>query len=309
MSVVLEARGLGKRYRSNWALRDCDIELPSGRVIALVGPNGAGKTTFLRLATGLLRPTTGTVTVLGAEATADSAEAHAQVGFVAQDHPLYKRFSVADLLRMGRELNRTWDQDWAVRRITALDIPLTRRAGELSGGQQSQVALALALAKRPRLLVLDEPLASLDPLARREFMQTLMSAVAEPMSGDEELTVLLSSHNVADLERVCDHLVIITDGRVQLAGDIEDLLAEHRVLSGPNTGVLDHADSAHGDSTIHATRGDRQVHVVVRNGGTQVMPGWESHPIGLEELVLAYLSRSKVGDEPVRRPEVEEVRS
>lgn len=305
MSAVLETHDLGKRYRSTWALRDCDVALPSGRVIALVGPNGAGKTTFLRLATGLLRPTTGTITVLGAEATADSAEAHARIGFVAQDHPLYKRFSVADLLRMGRELNRTWDQEWAVRRVEALGIPLSRRAGELSGGQQSQVALALALAKRPRLLVLDEPLASLDPLARREFMQTLMAAVAESADG-EQLTVLLSSHNVADLERVCDHLMIVADGRVQLTGDIDDLLAEHRVLSGPNTGVRDHTDDA---STIHTTRGDRQVHVVVRNGGTQVLPGWESHPIGLEELVLAYLSRSRLTDQPERKPEIEEVRS
>lgn len=305
MNAVLETHGLGKRYRSTWALRDCDIALPSGRVIALVGPNGAGKTTFLRLATGLLRPTTGTITVLGAEATADSAEAHAQIGFVAQDHPLYKRFRVRDLLRMGRELNQTWDQEWAVRRVAALDIPLTRRAGELSGGQQSQVALALALAKRPRLLILDEPLASLDPLARREFMQTLMAAVADPADG-EQLTVLLSSHNVADLERVCDHLMIVADGRVQVTGDIDDLLAEHRVLSGPNTGVAGRPDD---DSTIHATRGDRQVHVVVRNGGTQVMPGWESHPIGLEDLVLAYLSRSRQADEPTYKPEIEEVRS
>jgi ABC-2 type transport system ATP-binding protein len=305
MNAVLETNGLGKRYRSTWALRDCDVALPSGRVIALVGPNGAGKTTFLRLATGLLRPTTGTITVLGAEATADSAEAHAQIGFVAQDHPLYKRFSVRDLLRMGRELNQTWDQEWAVRRVAALDIPLTRRAGELSGGQQSQVALALALAKRPRLLVLDEPLASLDPLARREFMQTLMAAVADS-ADDEQLTVLLSSHNVADLERVCDHLMIVADGRVQLAGDIDDLLAEHRVLSGPNTGVPSRADDA---STIHTTRGDRQVHVVVRNGGTQVLPGWESHPIGLEDLVLAYLSRSRLTDESTYKSEIEEVRS
>lgn len=305
MNAVLETNGLGKRYRSTWALRDCDVALPSGRVIALVGPNGAGKTTFLRLATGLLRPTAGTITVLGAEATADSAEAHAQIGFVAQDHPLYKRFSVRDLLRMGRELNQTWDQEWAVRRVAALDIPLTRRAGELSGGQQSQVALALALAKRPRLLVLDEPLASLDPLARREFMQTLMSAVADSADG-EQLTVLLSSHNVADLERVCDHLMIVADGRVQLTGDIDDLLAEHRVLSGPNTGVPGRVDDA---STIHTTRGDRQVHVVVRNGGTQVLPGWESHPIGLEDLVLAYLSRSRLSDESTYKPEIEEVRS
>ncbi len=298
MTAVLETAGLGKRYRSTWALRDCDLSLPSGRVIALVGPNGAGKTTLLRLATGLLEPTIGTIAIFGEPATADSPEALGQVGFVAQEHPLYKSFRVRELLRMGQALNRLWDQDLAERRLAELDIPLDRRAGQLSGGQQAQVALALALAKRPRLLVLDEPVASLDPLARREFMQTLMTAVAE-----EDITVLFSSHNVAELERVCDCLIVITGGRIQLAGDIDALLAEHRLLTGPSNRMVS------GPGVIHVTSGDRHANVVVRTGQGTVMPGWESHPIGLEELVLAYLRLAKADHGTPRRDNVKAVRT
>ena len=219
MNAAVTTSGLGKRYRNNWALRDCDLTLPTGRVIALVGPNGAGKTTLLQLAAGLIRPTTGSVALFGELAPAESASALAQMAFVAQDHPLYRRFRVRELLHLGRALNGGWDQDLAERRLADLDIPLDRPAGRLSGGQQAQLALTLALAKRPRLLILDEPVASLDPLARRDFMKTLMATVAD---GEGDFTVLLSSHNVGELERVCDHLVLITDGRVQLAGDIDD---------------------------------------------------------------------------------------
>ncbi|WP_336204314.1 ABC transporter ATP-binding protein [Nonomuraea sp. LPB2021202275-12-8] len=274
MNPLLETVRLGKRYRSAWALRDCNLSLPAGRVIALVGPNGAGKTTLLRLVTGLLRPTEGTVAVFGEPAVPASP----LTGFVAQDHPLYQRFSVRDLLRMGHALNVGWDQHLAERRLAGLGIPLERRAGTLSGGQQAQVALTLALAKRPKLLVLDEPVASLDPLARREFMAGLMASVAE-----EELTVLLSSHVVAELERVCDYLVVITGGRVKIAGDIDDLLAAHRVLTGPCSAQVPLT------GVVHATRGDRHAHLVLRTGGGPILPGWEAHPIGLEELVLSYL--------------------
>ena len=284
MTTAVKATGLGKRYGNLWALRHCDLELPAGRVIALVGPNGAGKTTLLQLASGLIRPTTGSVAVFGEPAPADCARALVQLGYVAQDHPLYKRFRVRDLLRLGRALNERWDQHLAERRLTDLGIPLDERAGRLSGGQQSQVALALALAKRPRLLILDEPVASLDPLARREFMQTLMATVVE-----DDLTVLLSSHNVAELERVCDHLVLIAAGTVQVAGDIEALLDSHKLLTGP---------SAHvpvGPDVIHVDRADRHAHVVARTGSARPMPGWEPHAVSVEELVLAYLRRSQNG--------------
>jgi ABC-2 type transport system ATP-binding protein len=287
MNAAVEARGLGKRYRSNWALRDCDLVLPAGRVIALVGPNGAGKTTLLQLAAGLIRPTTGSVALFGELAPAESAPALAQLGYVAQDHPLYGRFRVSDLLRMGRALNPGWDQALAERRLADLDIPLDKPAGRLSGGQQAQLALTLALAKRPRLLILDEPVASLDPLARRDFMKTLMATVA-----DGDLTVLLSSHNVAELERVCDHLVLITGGRVQLEGDIDTLLDGHRSLTGPNAHVPD------GPGVIHVDRGDRHAHVVAQVGAAEPIPGWEARPVSLEDLVLAYLQRPQSGAAP-----------
>jgi len=287
VSAALVTDGLGKRYGSTWALRDCDLVLPAGGVIALVGPNGAGKTTLLQLAAGLIRPTTGAVALFGELAPAESARALAQLGFVAQDHPVYRRFRVRDLLHLGRALNIRWDQAFAEDRLAALGIPLDRLAGRLSGGQQAQLALTLAMAKRPRLLILDEPVASLDPLARREFMQTLMATVV-----DDDLTVLLSSHNVAELERVCDHLVIITGGRVQLAGDIDEILAGHKVLTGSAAHVPE------GPGVVHVDRGAHQAHVVARTGGADAMPGWEPHPVGLEELVLAYLRRSQSGDRP-----------
>jgi ABC-2 type transport system ATP-binding protein len=281
MNAALVTSGLGKSYSGTWALRDCELDLPTGGVIALVGPNGAGKTTLLQLAAGLIRPTTGSIALFGELAPAESPRALAQLGFVGQDHPLYRRFRIRDLLRMGRSLNETWDQELAERRLADHGIPLDRPAGRLSGGQQSQVALALALAKRPRLLILDEPVASLDPLARREFMQTLMATVA-----DGEMTVLLSSHNVGELERVCDHLVLVTDGRVELAGEIDDLLARHKVLTGPG------ADVPAGPGVVHVDRGDRHAHVLARVDPSVPMPGWEAHPVGLEELVLGYLRRA-----------------
>lgn len=283
MSAALETKGLGLRYGKVCALRDCSLRLPAGSVIALVGPNGAGKTTLLQLVTGLLRPTEGTVEVLGEDAGAGSAEALSRVGFVAQEHPLYQGFSVSDLLRMGRSLNLRWDQPLAERRLEELDIPLTRRAGGLSGGQQAQVALALALAKRPALLVLDEPLANLDPIARRDFMRTVMAAVAE-----DEITVLLSSHVIADLEAVCDWLVVLNRGTVQLAGAIDDVLAAHRMLTGPRT-----EDEPPVPGLVRATHSDRHSDLLVRTGTDRpdLHPTWRSHPVGLEELILAYLEQ------------------
>jgi ABC-2 type transport system ATP-binding protein len=293
VTTAVSASGLGKRYGAVWALRDCDLELPAGRVIALVGPNGAGKTTLLQLASGLIRPTTGSVALFDELAPAESPRALAQLGYVAQDHPVYRRFRVRDLLHLGSALNERWDQPLAERWLADLGIPLDRLAGRLSGGQQAQVALALALAKRPRLLILDEPVASLDPLARREFMQTLMATVVE-----DDLTVLLSSHNVSELERVCDHLVLVADGRVQLAGDIDDLLDSHKLLTGPGTDVPD------GPEVIHVDRADRHAHVVARIGAARPMPGWEPHAVSLEDLVLAYLRRAQRETRPAHDAKV-----
>jgi len=284
MTASLRTERLAKRYAKTWALQDCTLSLPQGRVVALVGPNGAGKTTLLHLAVGLIRPTEGTVEVFGEPVDGKGTSLRAQVGFVAQEHPLYRGFTVADLLRLGRSLNASWDQALAERRLDALGIPLARRAGRLSGGQQVQVALTLALAKRPRLLVLDEPVANLDPLARRDFLRALMDAVAA-----ERLTVLLSSHVIAELERVCDHLILLSDGRVRLAADIDDLLAGHRLLVGPRC-TDDELAAIPG--LLRATSGARHTNLLVRtNGGVDLHPRWQDHDVSLEELVLAYLEQ------------------
>jgi len=280
MTHALSASGLSKRYGSTWALRGCDLALPAGRVIALVGPNGAGKTTLLRLAVGLLAPTSGTIEVFGASPTTNTAHALARIGFLAQEHPLYRGFTVADLLRFGRSLNIRFDRQLAEKRLAALGIPLARKAGALSGGQQSQVALALALAKRPDLLVLDEPLSSLDPVARREFLQTLMGAVAQ-----DGVTVLFSSHVVHELERVCDYLVVLNHGRITIDGDIDTLLARHRILVGPRC----EADDPRVGTVVEATHSDRHTSLLVRDGAAAA--GWQEQPVGLEDLVLAYLRR------------------
>ncbi|HKY13625.1 MAG TPA: ABC transporter ATP-binding protein [Microthrixaceae bacterium] len=219
---VIEATGLGKRFGRRWALSECTVTIPSGRVVGLVGPNGAGKTTLLHLTVGLTAPTAGTISVLGARPAAGPAQL-ARVGFVAQDTPTYASMSVADHLRLGGWLNPGWDRDLAERRIDRLGLDRSQRSGNLSGGQRAQLALTLAIAKRPELLVLDEPVASLDPLARREFLRDLADTVV-----DHRVSVVLSSHLVADLEQVCDHLVVLVGSRVQMAGDIDDLRAEHR---------------------------------------------------------------------------------
>jgi ABC-2 type transport system ATP-binding protein len=224
--TVLTTTGLGKRYRRKWALKDCSVSVPAGRVVALVGPNGAGKTTLLHMIVGLLSPDEGNVTVLGQRA--GTRETLPRVAFLAQDKPLYDGFTVADMLRFGAHTNPRWDAALATQRLASLEIPLRRKVGRLSGGQQAQVALTVALAKRPDLLVLDEPLANLDPLARHEVMRGLMAAVA-----DGGMTVVLSSHVMSDLEDTCDWLVVLNHGRVQVSGDIEELLATHRLLTGP----------------------------------------------------------------------------
>ncbi|MGH3180965.1 MAG: ABC transporter ATP-binding protein [Streptosporangiaceae bacterium] len=218
---VIECAELGKRYRRAWALRDCTLSIPAGHVVALVGPNGAGKTTLLNLAVGLATPTAGAVTVLDG-APAGSPEALDGIAFVAQDAPLYKNLPVADMLHVARNLNRRWDQSRARARLAELGIPLNKKVGQLSGGQKAQLALTIALARRPDLLVLDEPLAALDPLARHDFMESVLAAVA-----DEGISVVLSSHVVAELERMADYLIVLSFGQVTLAGEVDDLVAAH----------------------------------------------------------------------------------
>jgi ABC-2 type transport system ATP-binding protein len=279
---VIEASGLGKRYGGTWALRECALAIPAGHVAALVGPNGAGKTTLLNLAVGLAAPTAGIVTVLGGW-PAGSPAALDGIAFVAQDTPLYKNLSAAHMLHLTRNLNRRFDQHYAETRLGELGIPLKRKAGKLSGGQQAQLALTLALARRPRLLVLDEPVAMLDPIARHDFMATAMTAVA-----DDGVSVVLSSHVLAELERVADYLILMSRGTVQVAGQVDDLLGCHRVLTGPAAGAGRYAERL---SVVHARRGEAQAHLLVRTNETAgpLPPGWDAHPVSLEELTLAYL--------------------
>src|SRR5271169_3662690 len=290
MNAVIAASGLGKAYRRTWALRDCTLAIPEGHVVGLVGPNGAGKTTLLRLATGMLMPTRGTITVLGEHPAAGPAQL-ARVGFVAQDTAVYARLTVADHLRLGAWLNPGWDDDLAQQRIGQLALDPKQRAGSLSGGERAQLALTLAMAKRPELLVLDEPVASLDPLARRAFLQGLMEAVAE-----QRLSVVLSSHLVADMERVCDYLVVLVASRVRVAGEVSDLLASHHRLSGPRR---DPGTLPAGQEVIEESHTDKQSNLLIRTDEPVLDPAWAVKPVSLEDLVLAYMSRA--GDTPARR--------
>jgi len=279
---VIEANALGKRYGSTWALHECSLAIPDGHLTALVGPNGAGKTTLLNLAVGLTGPSEGSIAVLGGTRPGSSAALDG-IAFVAQDMPLYKNLSAADMLHLTRNLNRHFDEGYAETRLDDLGIPLKRKAGKLSGGQQAQLALTLALARRPRLLLLDEPMAMLDPLARHDFMATVMTAMV-----DEGVSVVLSSHVLAELERVADYLIILSGGGLQMAGEVDDLLTGHRVLTGPAAQV-DQLTQRLG--VVHAWRAEAQAHLLIRTNGKAeaVPPGWESHPVSLEELTLAYL--------------------
>lgn len=279
--TIIETADLGRRYGSTWALRDCSVTIPEGRLVALIGPNGAGKSTLLNLIVGLTTPTTGEVTVLGGH-PAGSLAARDGIAFVAQDMPLHRHLSVADLVHLTRNLNLQFDSAFARRRLDELSISAQQKAGKLSGGQRAQLALTLALARHPRLLVLDEPTAPLDPLARHDFMAGVMTAMA-----DDGVSVLLSSHLLAELERVADHLVLIARGRVRLQGGVEDLLAAHRLLSGPA------GDAVAGVEVIESRNaGARAQHLVRLAGPAPADAGWESQPVGIEELAMAYLRES-----------------
>jgi ABC-2 type transport system ATP-binding protein len=284
VTAVLEARGLGKQYGRKWALSDCTIDIPAGHVVGLVGPNGAGKSTLLNLAVGLLAPTAGSITVLGGR-PAGTPEQLGRVGFVAQDTPTYSGLSIADHLHFGAGMNPTWDADLAARRIEQLGLDQKQKAGRLSGGQRAQLALTLALAKRPELLILDEPVASLDPLARREFLQHLMEAVVE-----HELSVVLSSHLIADLERVCDYLIVLVSSRMQVAGEVDELLATHRRLTGPRR---DPDSLPSNQEVIEESHTNKQSTLLVRTDAPVLDPAWTVEEIGLEDLVLAYMGRAE----------------
>jgi ABC-2 type transport system ATP-binding protein len=295
VTAVIETKGVGKRYRRLWALTDCTLSIPSGHVVGLVGPNGAGKTTLLNLATGMLAPTTGTIEVLGARPAAGPTQL-ARVGYLAQGAPVYAGLSVDDHMSLGAHLNPGWDAELARSRIERLDLNFGQKAGTLSGGQRAQLALTLAVAKRPHLLLLDEPVASLDPLARREFLQDLMAAVAE-----QGLSVVLSSHLISDMERVCDYVIVLVASRVRIAGPVEELLATHHLLSGPRR---DPGTLPSGQHVISASHTDRQTTLLVRTSDEVLDPAWTASDVSLEDLVLAYLIEAAVGGRQDHHPEV-----
>src|SRR6478672_2491821 len=251
---VIESVGLGRRYGGRWALTECTLTIPQGHMVALVGPNGAGKTTLLNLVVGLTPPTAGTVRVLGGT-EAGSPAALDGIAFVAQDMPLYRHLSVADMLHLTRNLNLEFDMPYARRRLADLAIDSKLKTGKLSGGQQAQLALTLALARHPRLLVLDEPTAPLDPLARHDFMATVMTAMA-----DDGISVVLSSHMLAELERVADHLVLVSNGHVRVDGPVDELIAEHRLITSPTT----HTGDIAGWEVIESSSTGSQTHRLVR---------------------------------------------
>jgi ABC-2 type transport system ATP-binding protein len=288
-SHALQTEGLTKRYGRRVALSDCTLAIPPGRVVGLVGPNGAGKTTLLHIAVGLLPPTAGSIEVLG-ERPASGAAQLARVGFVAQDTPTYTGLSIADHLRFGAHTNPGWDQQLADDRITKLGLDPDQKAGRLSGGQRAQLALTLAIAKRPELLILDEPVASLDPLARREFLQSLMAFIA-----DHGASVILSSHLVSDLERVCDYLIVLVASRVRVAGDVDDLLSSHYRLTGARR---DPADLPPGAHVIEDSHTDRQSTLIVRSATPIDDPSYTVEKLTLEDLVLAYMSRAATSPRP-----------
>jgi ABC-2 type transport system ATP-binding protein len=279
--TVLSAQGLGKKYKKKWALSGCTLAIEPGHVTGLVGPNGAGKSTLLNIASGMLEPTAGTIEVCGG-VPGSGPDQLAKVGYVAQNTPVYTSLSIEDHLRLGAALNPKWDNTLANNRIQRLGLDPKQHAGKLSGGQRAQLALTIGIAKRPELLLLDEPVAALDPLARREFLSDLMEAVAE-----HGLSVVMSSHLVADLERVCDQLIVLVDSQVRISGDVEELLSTHHRLTGPRRDVDTLPSDQH---VISAKHTDRQTTVLVRTEAPILDPAWTVAQLGLEDLVLEYMS-------------------
>jgi ABC-2 type transport system ATP-binding protein len=277
VTEAIMAEGLGKRYGRRTALVDCTLSVPTGHVVGLVGPNGAGKSTLLQLACGLLDPTAGRIEVLGVRPVSGSP----RVGFVAQDTPVYANLTVGEHLRMGAYVNPSWDAGFAERRIAQVGLDPAQKAGRLSGGQRAQLALAVAVAKRPDLLLLDEPVAALDPLARREFLQGLMELTVE-----HGMSVVMSSHLVADLERVCDYLIVLVASRLRIAGEVDDLLASHHRLAGPRR---DPVVAGAGRAVVEQSHTDAQSTLIVRSTAPIDDPSWHVDQLNLEDIVLAYM--------------------
>jgi ABC-2 type transport system ATP-binding protein len=283
MTAALETSALGKRFRRGWAVRDCTLSIPEQAIVGLAGPNGAGKSTLLSLAVALLAPTEGEIRVLGRDPWREP-EALEEIGYVAQDFPLYRSFTVGETLDYARRMNARWDPTMATRSLA--QVPFDRRVSALSAGERARLALSVALGKRPRLLLLDEPFARLDPKACREFLQVLMDGVAEMGA-----TVVVASHVLADIERIADHIVLLSDGRVRLEGDVEELLTSHRLLTGAGRPL----GRIRGVEEIVQERySGRQMTLLARVSVPVVDPTWSVDKIGLEELLLAYMAPERL---------------
>jgi ABC-2 type transport system ATP-binding protein len=293
MAAILEAHALGMAYGRRRALTDCTLNIPPGHIVGLVGPNGAGKSTLLKLACGILTPTSGSISVLGGTPGSGPRQL-ARVGFLAQDAPVYPNLSVAEHLRLGARLNPGWDQALAERRIAHLELDPSHKAGKLSGGQRAQLALAVAAGKRPELLILDEPVASLDPLARRGFLKHLTESATE-----NGTSVILSSHLISDLELVCDYLIVLVSSRVRLAGEVDQVRAAHHRITC--TRREPEALPA-GLEVIAAEHTDRHSTFVVRTDAPLPAGDWTAQPLSMEELVLTYMETPAPGPRPTTRP-------
>lgn len=283
MKSVLTATNLQKSYQGKLALKNCSINVPAGAVVALVGPNGAGKTTLLDIIAGLLPPTSGEVRLFE-NVIPGSLESLQRVSFVAQNSPLYKNMAVIDAVRITKSLNVTFDREYALIRLEKLRIPLKRRIGKLSGGQQAQVALTLAIARRPDLLLLDEPLSSLDSLARQQFLSELMTSVATT-----SMSVIFSSHSISELEKVCDYLILIVEGEVQLCDSLDRIIESHRMIACAPGELDDYSDI----EIIERKLGTRFSTHLIRVTNLLSHSALESHPSTLENIVLAYLRRAQ----------------
>jgi ABC-2 type transport system ATP-binding protein len=299
MLYALETNGLGKRYRHRWALHDCTVQLPTGRIAGLVGLNGAGKTTLMHLATGLITPDAGSLRIYGETPSSNSRSFLAQIGFVPQERALYPDFSVRDMLTLGQKLSVNWDQVRANTLLSHLKISPKQGVRKLSGGQQAQLALIMALSKKPKLLLLDEPLTNVDPLARREYMKILMEMAAE-----QNVTILISSHIVSDLEPICDYLIMLSSSRVLLAEDTETLLKKHTRLIVPEQYA---ANLTEQHTVVQRSHTGRQTSLLLRlNTALIADPSWQVIEISLEDVILAYLEQQSAPVNTVT-PEKQEV--
>jgi ABC-2 type transport system ATP-binding protein len=320
-TAALEAIGIGMGYAASgeYVLRDCSFRLPAGRICGIVGPNGAGKSTLLAITAGLMRPTEGTVRLLGTT----PAAARERVAYVAQHKPLYPQLTVGATLRLGAELNpRRWDQAAAERIAYGGGLTPKAKIRTLSSGLRTRVSLALAFGKRPELLLLDEPMADIDPLARHELTGALMAEAAE-----RGTTIVMSSHVVAEMEDACDYLLLLGGGRIRLGGDCDSILAAHRLLTGLRAdfgphAVIEEYEAGRGRTALVRTDGELDAETGAvepdaepdsdRDAKSDAAPptdpdaepdsessgssAWTVEEPTLEELLLAYLRNPDVPD-------------